>query len=315
MTTIQKLIILDNEGILATLADGEIINAGGTSSSTWTVNGKGLLFDDGSSTSGALSIITLQSVYNNSPTTGPLIKLSSGKDFIIADDTNDDIYFSIDSETGKVTVTGDLEVIGNSTIINTVVQDSDHWLISPKNGSTTALRIEPDLGVTPFVDLLSVRRTFGSAPVFRIASSGDLISTQNIYLDGLLNGVDIVQLHSNFENHLNGSQSRHDAKDIDVSEISTLPNITNVQVALERLNEKVDGKADATTIAGYEHIQNDQALVWVISHNRQTIRSQTAVYDENMEQIIPDQIRIMDANNIRISFSTPVAGKAFVLLF
>jgi hypothetical protein len=63
MTT-RKPIILDDDGIFSQLPDGEIINAGGTDQSTWTVDGRGLLFDDGTSTSGGGSL-TLQTVYNN----------------------------------------------------------------------------------------------------------------------------------------------------------------------------------------------------------------------------------------------------------
>lgn len=310
-----KPIILDEDSIFATLGNGELINAGGTSNPTWTVNGKGLLFDDGTSTSGGPSTLSLQTVYNNSPNTTPLIKLSTGKDFIIADDTDNSIFFSIDSETGKVTITGDLAVLGNSSVINTVIQDSDHWLISPKEGSTTALRIEPDLGVVPFVDLLSVRRTFGSAPVFRIDSSGNVISSQNFTLGGLLNGVDIVQLQTKLNNHIAGDALlRHRAVDIDISPIATLPGSSNVQQALEQLNTKID-TGSSGTVFGYEHIQSAPSITWIIAHNRNTLRNQVTIYDENLEQILPEQVKITDTNTITVSFASPVAGRAMTILF
>ena len=317
MTISFKPIILDEDSIFSTLGNGELINAGGTSNPTWTVNGKGLLFDDGTSTSGGLPSLSLQSVYDGSPNTVPLIKLLTGKDFTIADDTDNGVFFSIDSETGKVTITGDLEVLGNSSVINTVIQDSDHWLISPKEGSTTALRIEPDLGVVPFVDLLSVRRTFGSAPVFRIDSSGNVIASQNFSLGGLLNGVDVVQLQSNLNYHLAGDAPfRHLAEDVDVLPIATLPGASNVQQALEQINAKADaGGSNASNVFGYEHIQSTESITWLIAHNRNTLRSQVTIYDDNMEQILPEQVKIIDANNILISFTSQIAGRAMVILF
>lgn len=314
-----KPIILDTDGVYSQLPDGGIVNAGGTSNLTFTVGGKGLLFDDGLSTSGNNNSITLQTVYNNSPATAGAvhIKLATGKDFIISDDTDDSLYFKIDSETGKVTITGDVEVLGASSVINTVIQDSDHWLISPKLGSTSALKIEPDLGVIPIVDLVSVRRTFGSLPVFRIDSSGNLISTQNLTVNGLINNVDIVQLKNNLNYHLSGDLGyRHLAADIDILPIATLPGALNVQQALNQINTKVDsGGGSSGTVSGYEHIQNTQSLTWLISHNKGTFRSQVTIYDTNWEQILPESVKVIDNNTILVSFVSSVAGRAIVILF
>lgn len=316
--TIRKPLILDDDGVFATLADGEIINSGGTSSPTWTVNGRGLLFDDGTSTSGGSGNTsqTLQTVYNNSNADFPLIKLATGKDFTVADDTNNSIFFKVDAETGKVTITGDFEVLGSSSIINTVVQDSDHWLISPKDGSTTALNIEPDLGVVPFVDLLTVRKAFGSAPVFRIDASGNLFVTQNLFLDGLLNGVDVVQLHSDLNHHLAGDAGfRHLAEDVDILPIATLPGASNVQEALEQLDSKIGTGNSGGQIFGYEHTQSVDAITWNIVHNGNTMRAQVTIYDTNMEQILPERVKIVDLNNITVTFTAPVSGRATVILF
>lgn len=52
MTTPKKPLILETDGVIGQLPDCGIINAGGTSCSTFTVGGRGLLFDDGSSTIG-----------------------------------------------------------------------------------------------------------------------------------------------------------------------------------------------------------------------------------------------------------------------
>ena len=129
--------------------------------------------------------MTLQKVYDQS--NDGTIKLSATKVFKVLDNNND-IYFQCDpaetnatyvSMTGPVEVSGDmvisgkLTVSGTSTIINSQITDSDHILLSPATGSTTALTIKPDAGVTltnPIVDLYTTNS--GNA-VFNINSAGN----------------------------------------------------------------------------------------------------------------------------------------------
>ncbi len=79
-----KPIFRGTDGVFAQLADGSIINIGGTIGPTFTVGGRGLMFDDGSSTSGGTGV-TFQSVYNASfDSNGDAkIKLIPGRDFVI----------------------------------------------------------------------------------------------------------------------------------------------------------------------------------------------------------------------------------------
>jgi hypothetical protein len=320
MMTIQpvKLIILENDGIFGHMLDGSIINAGGTSHDTWTVNGRGLLFDDGASTApSGSSRLSLQRIYDltNAVNGEAVIKLTLGKDFVLKDDTDDNLFFKVDAETGKVTITGDLEVLGSSTIIESVVQDSDHWVISPKNGAQTALKIEPDLGVTPIVDLITVRRTFGTTPVFRVDKNGNLIATQNFTLGGLLNGVDVAALKNDFDAHIAGSAPlRHKAADIDILPITSLPGASNVQEALEALNTKVDAESSGLA-KGYEHVQLTPQMSWMINHPLSSTRAQVTVYDASWEQIIPESVKIIDSSTILITFVAATVGRAMILAF
>lgn len=319
MTT-RKPIILDEAGIFSQLADGEIINAGGTDQTTWTVDGRGLLFDDGTSTSGGGSL-TLQQVYSNSSNLAgeAKIKLITGKDFVITDDTDDLLYFRIDSETGKITITGDLEVLGSSTIIDTVIQDSDHWQITPKLGTTSALRIEPDIGVVPIVDLVTVRTSFGGAPAFRIDAGGNLILTQNLTVGGQINGVDIVDLKNDVDRHALGTVGyRHKADEVDIDPIASIPLATNVQEALADINTKVDsivGGGGGGTVYGYEHIQNAPATIWTAVHGGGSFRTQVTIYDTNWEQVLPEDVKVIDNNTVRVTFASAMAGRAMILLF
>jgi hypothetical protein len=313
-------IVLELDGVFGRMLNGSIINAGGTSHDTWTVDGRGLLFDDGTSTApGGSSGLSLQRIYDLTTAVGgeAVIKMTLGKDFVIKDDTDDSVFFKVDAETGKVTITGDLEILGSSTIIESVIQDSDHWMISPKSGAQTALRIEPDIGVTPLVDLVTIRRTFGSQPVFRIDSNGNLISTQNFTLGGLLNGVDIVQLKDNFDAHLAGEAPlRHIAADVDILPIVSLPGASNVQEALEMINSKADTVTGGIRdVSGYEHIQLTPGISWIISHPLSSMRAQVTIYDTAWEQILPENVKILDASTILITFTTAAAGRAMILAF
>lgn len=313
MTT--KPIYIEQDGVLAQIPDGTIINVGGTDWPTFTVGGRGLMFDDGTSTSPGGGTIDLQNVYNNSlPSDGQVtIKLVSGKDFAVGNGIASVTYFKVDSETGKVTISGDLEVLGNTTTIETTVTDSDHWLISPQQGTTTALKIEPDPGVTPAVDIVSIRRLNAQTPVFRIDKDGNIIASQNMTITGTINGVDIAQLKSDFDAHLDGTGTRHLAEDIDIVPILTLPAASNVQQALEQINAKVESYG--AQVRGFEFIKTTASITWTITHNLASTRAMCTVYNSAGDQIIPDRSKIVDANTLEITFTEAITGRAVIFAF
>jgi len=122
MPTIVKPIFVNSEGRLQSSPADAQLNIGSIVSPVglgFTINGKGILLDDGSSTSGTGTSITLQSAYDLSvdSNNNASINLSTGKDFVIYDDNQSNLYFKIDSETGKVTITGDLEVFGTRPLL------------------------------------------------------------------------------------------------------------------------------------------------------------------------------------------------------
>ena len=120
--------------------------------------------------------INLQKAYENSIASDGYgkIKLQTGGDFRIIDDTDDSIYFNIDAETGKVTILGDLDVLGESTVVESTITDSDHWLISPGDASQVALKIEPNSGVNYLTDLVQIFDGYesgGGDKVFRVETT------------------------------------------------------------------------------------------------------------------------------------------------
>ena len=317
MTNTVKPLILGNDGSFAQLTTGDIINTGGTVCTTFTVGGRGLLFDDGSSTDGGSgggsTTINLQTAYDNSPTVSGQagIVLYPNKDFIIKDSHADGNFFTVSAADGTVTINGDLNVMGSTTTIETSVIVSDHQFINPASGTTIPLRIEPQSGVTPIVDLFNVKRIFGGVPVFEIDSSGSLIATGTLTITGLINGVDIVANQTTLNAHIAGTSYQHTASVINITPIPSIPAATNVQQALEA----VAAQAVANTAWGFEFTQITPATTWTVNHNGNTLRASVTIYDTSWAQIIPAQVQIVNANQLVVSFTSAIAGSAMVILF
>lgn len=121
MTT-KKPLILETDGVIGQLPNGGIINAGGTSHPTFTVGGRGLLFDDGTSTGGGGTPpppLTLQGIYDASYIPDgrvALVSLEAGKSLTIGSKTSSDVYFTVDGSTGDVSLSKALAVAGNASI-------------------------------------------------------------------------------------------------------------------------------------------------------------------------------------------------------
>ena len=325
----KRLIHLNSDGLLHRIEDGAITNIGGTSHHSFTVGGRGLLFDDGTSTSNSGNLtLDLQTVYNNSFTDPALlaavIRLTTGKDFAIVDDTDNSVLFRVDAETGKVTITGDLEVKGQSSTIESTVTDADHWKITPSSGVVSALVIEPDNFVTPLVDILVIKSIFNDpVPALKIDRFGNtFIRGLNVLNDlsvtGLINGVNINSLNNTVNAHLSVNFNiKHAAQEIEVFNTPPLHNlqpINNVQDALEKLNTKIDstGTGSGGNASGHVHKQFTPSAVWTIQHNRNSVHPVVTVYNENLSVIIPDSIVVDSANVIRIYFETPETGKVVI---
>ena len=185
-------IIISSDGVLRELSNGEIVNSGGTSYAFWTVGGRGLLFDDGTSSSpcsdGSNFLQngnTLQAAYNNSTavSSAATIKLDSDKSLAILSSANE-LFFKINAETGNLILNGELEV--------------------------------------------KLPRQLGDTTIFKIDASGNVSARFNLDVQGLINGIDIVE-------HVDGISSRHTAADVDIEPITSMPGATNVQQALESL--------------------------------------------------------------------------------
>lgn len=342
MAKLVKLVYLNSDGKLNRSPDGAIANIGGISGSTFTVGGKGLLFDDGTSTSGSGAVFgggsggsgggtsTLQAAYDISlnPDGQASIALANGKDLIIYDANNPAAFFSIAAATGDVTISGNLNVLGSTTTINTTVQQGDHWTLTPILPGSVGLAINPFNGNVPTANLIDVKNVYNGPTVFAIQPNGTTVIQTlsvtgnetiigNLAVVGSINGIDIVNLDQEVLNHLTQSSiAKHAASEISVTPVPVAPGATNVQQALNALGTAVQYlTGTAGVVNGFEYQQLTPAAVWDIQHNMNTKRVQWSLWDEHDESIIADQVSIIDANNMRVSFGMPQAGRFVIMGF
>lgn len=323
----RKLIALASTGILHRTEQGAITNIGGTDNNTFTVDGKALLFADGTSTTGGPVTIAsdFQSVYDNTvidpSSNAAVIKLTTGKDFAILDDSDNSIFFRVDAETGKITITGDLEVLGSSTIIETVINDADHWKITPSTGVVSALVVEPESGITPLVDLVVFRSEYAEAvPAFKIASTGNttirsLNVANNLTVAGTINGYDLSAIVNVLTNHVTSSSSvKHNANEIGVDvtpPLVSLQPISNVQNSLEQLNIKIDNATgSASNIITF--VKNIPEIQWTINHNMGSSSITYSLWDTFGKSILADSVEIADDNTIIVDWGVAQAGKIVI---
>lgn len=230
-----KLVYLNTiSGELGRLPEFAIVDIGGTTGPTFTVGGKPLMFADGSTTDGSPSSLTLslQGAYNNSGTPAT-INFISGRDLIF--NALNSKVFQFNAATGKVTITGDLEVLGSSSVIEGTISSVDQISINAPTGTTSSLLIEPMPGVIMASDLVKIQNQNGGLPVFVIDELG------NTFIRALnVGGVDFSTFYSAFTSHISSVGIKHTAAQISVSPLTNLPG-TDVQTVLEAIDTFITG--------------------------------------------------------------------------
>lgn len=316
MSTVYRVAYLNNSlGELGRLPDNAIVNIGGTSSPSFTVGGKPLMFADGTSTGpGANAGFSLQAAYSNG--TDGTINLTADKHFILTA-LNTQI-FAVDANTGKVTITGDLEVRGSSTVVEGTIANVDQIQIAPPNSTTTALLIEPQLGVTLSTNLVTFKTQFGGSPAFNITGAGvtearTLTVADNLTVGGTINGINLSSFYSAFQTHISTPGVRHPAGDISTAGPFTTIGSGSVEQVLSNIDSLLTANANA--VRTYRHNQVTAVLVWTITHNKNSDNVTATIYDNTGEQVWADRVRIIDLNTIEVSFNTAMAGYAVLLMF
>lgn len=75
------------------------------------------------------------------------------------------------------------------------------------------------------------------------------------------------------------------------------------------------GLGNAPFATGYLYEQIVPAMVWNIPHNQENDRVLVQVYDDFGDLTIPNEVVIVDINNIQITFGAPMSGTAHILFF
>lgn len=303
----KVLYLNEGAGEHGRLPDFGTTNMGGVMGPTFYVGGRPLLFADGTPTDGSgtpVLSITLQGVYNVS--TPATINLSAGKNFTLNALNNK--YFSIDASTGKVTITGDLEVLGASTVVEGVLANVDQVVINPPNPSSTALIIEPKVGVTMTQDLVMIKPLNAVAPTVRVDKDGNLI------VSALLNGVNFTSFFNTMTAHVTTSPAiKHKAFEIQADGPFTNITGSNLEQNLASIDTQLSAVVGA--IKTHEHVQALASAVWTIVHGKNSLRPTVTIYDTGNYQVLADEVRILDNNTIEVLFNTSMAGRAIILLF
>jgi hypothetical protein len=312
--SVKQIVFYDASGELYRLADGDIVNIGGTGGPTFYVDGKPLLFADGTPTdgsSGSVISVSLQDSYDHSSAPAQ-INLSAGKNFVLNALNSKQLIF--DAATGKVIITGDLEVMGDSTIIEGTVSNLDQLNIAPPNNLTTALNIEPRPGVMLGTDLVNIKLVNGGSSVFTIDQNGDTF-LKNLTISGTLNGVNLNAFIASVNDHLTTSATaKHEAAEISVSGPFTNIVGDDVEEALQSIDASLQAMGGGT-VRTYAHVQASASLTWIVIHNQASLNPTVTVYDTTGEQVWPDEVQIIDPNVLNVTFVSPQAGKALILLF
>lgn len=306
----KPIYLFDEDGELGRLPDGGILNAGGVVGPTFTVGGRGLLFDDGTSTNPTPGTgFTLDVAYSNS-TSPATINLVTGKNFVL--DAVNSKKFIFNADTGTVTIEGDLNVLGASNVIEGTVSNLDQVNIRPPLPTTVGFTLQPFAGVTPTVNLFEVASVAGGPLVFRIGPTGTT-TISDVVVTGTFNGADADEIAA----HIDGSTSpaKHTAEQISVDD-STFANISgpDVQSAFESIDSQLVSLGTGN-VTGFEYIQNTPSVVWAITHGVGSVKVQATIWDETNTSVLPDAMTIVDGNTVYITFGSPQAGRAILMLF
>lgn len=67
-------------------------------------------------------------------------------------------------------------------------------------------------------------------------------------------------------------------------------------------------------LEAFNYTQNTPSNSWAINHGLNTTLPMVQVYDNNQNQLLPDNIEVVDNNNVLVTFGSAVAGRAAVLI-
>ena len=190
-------VFVDTSGQYRRLPANSIIDIAGVTSPNFTVDGRAIMFADGSASDGSGAIDFQTVYYHTQPVDGAAkFLLQPGKDFAICD-AEGNSFITVDAETGKVTINGEMSVVSSIVKFLGSYQEFDHLNVLSNDGLKTALLIEPKNGVTFQTDPVRIRSTFDGPIDFSINTQGQTY-IRDLIVDSidanLIDGVDFASL-------------------------------------------------------------------------------------------------------------------------
>jgi hypothetical protein len=228
-------------------------------------------------------------------------------------------------------VLGELGRLPNGAIINIGGTDSPTFTVGGRpllfaDGSSTA----PDTGTGTTLQAAysnsfnpaQINTTAGKNLIFNSnndkkftfnANTGAVTIEGGLEVVGLFNGVPV----ENLIDHLNSltAPPKHTAAQVSFDDTG-LVNVSGgtVQAALESIDSQLTS-FNAANVVGFEYVQVAPSTTWVIVHAGGSRKVQATIWDETDSALLPDTIKITDDNTVTVTFSSPQAGKAILMLF
>ena len=260
------------------------------------------------------SAFTLQDVYDNSEAKGTAgskyaeIKLATDKDFRIVDDSDNTVFFAVDSETGKVSITGDLEVTGTTTTINSTTTDVDHVKVSAGAAGTVGIEIRPDSGITPTASAIAYYTSnAATGAAFAVDKDGNIVLADSLTVDG----VDVSAFKTSYDTFVadiaTAGTASKGANMVSIQDANSYFTATTVEGALDELYQAVSAATsfeyDGTSTAAASH---------TVTHNLGQRVLEVVVVDEDYKVVIPDEITFTSTSALTVTFSTATKCRVYV---
>jgi hypothetical protein len=312
---VAKPLIIELDGVISELYDGTIINAGGVVGPTFRVGGKPLMFFDGTSTGDDDTGLTFDKVYLYSAVD------QTGNAPVTLNGTKG-VWFNGSAGSLRISGTGNVSLLGTTSIAGTLTVTADTFTSKALTITPTALGglnlvaaagfhgslLNAKVGTT---NLLSVT-TDGTAVQATII--GDVAIEGDLSINGLIDGfvapnIKLIDDHEALQEHIATSDStavKHAAAEISVDNV---PSVDNMQVFVDKVVETLTSRF----VQGYSISIDAASFEWIINHNLETQDISVSVFDSTGEQVFPQAVKIIDDNNVSITFQSIQAGRAVVL--
>jgi hypothetical protein len=98
---------------------------------------------------------------------------------------------------------------------------------------------------------------------------------------------------------------------IEVKEAVTKQYVDNsLAGVVNNLLQQINNISEQLVVTAYTHNQSTSSTIWTVTHNSSYMKFSYSLFDTEGFEVIPDEVEIVDENNIVIRLATPMAGHA-----